>query len=60
MTREEIIARFEKYDFRDPQGHPPGELPRLPDADRPGLERCRTDQEPRKSAVREAQARAVL
>ena len=22
MTREEIIARFEKYDFRDSQGHP--------------------------------------
>lgn len=22
MTREEIIARFEKYDFRDRQGHP--------------------------------------
>lgn len=22
MNREEIIARFEKYDFRDPQGHP--------------------------------------
>ncbi len=22
MTREEIIARFEKYDFRDQHGHP--------------------------------------
>lgn len=22
MNREEIIARFEKYDFRDPLGHP--------------------------------------
>ena len=22
MKREEIVARFEKYDFRDPQGHP--------------------------------------
>ena len=22
MNREELIARFEKYDFRDPQGHP--------------------------------------
>lgn len=21
MNREEIVARFEKYDFRDPQGH---------------------------------------
>lgn len=22
MNREELIARFEKYDFRDSQGHP--------------------------------------